>query len=221
MNKQELIEKYEGVFEKLYVFPVVTINEVLEDLKQLDEPKEKVTIPRPVANWISCVRGRNKTLHFALENAPEEVNLWFCEDEKNRQNIFANAWVNGYHIEKEKRYRVKIKTLNDYLNETELFKGKLLGVNAKIDEIELMQSTGLKDKNGKEIFEGDVIAIEVDDTETPINARVSQNSKIGVLMFHVFEDNEDVPMVELLEDNSVAFEIIGNVYENPELLEVE
>ena len=87
-------------------------------------------------------------------------------------------------------------------------------------ELILMQSTGLVDKNGKEIFEGDVIAIEVDDTETPINARISQNSKIGVLMFHVFEDNEDVPMVELLEDNSVAFEIIGNVYENPELLEV-
>lgn len=84
----------------------------------------------------------------------------------------------------------------------------------------LMQSTGLVDKNGKEIFEGDIIAIEVDDTETPINARVFQNSKIGVLMFHVFEDNEDVPMVELLEDNSVAFEIIGNIYENPELLEV-
>lgn len=89
------------------------------------------------------------------------------------------------------------------------------------DEIILMQSTGLHDKNGKEVFEGDVIAIEVDDTGTPINARVFQNSKIGVLMFHVFEDNEDVPMVELLEDNSVAFEIIGNIYENPELLEVE
>lgn len=88
-------------------------------------------------------------------------------------------------------------------------------------ELILMQSTGLHDKNGKEIFEGDVIAIEVDDTETPINARVFQNSKIGVLMFHVFEDNEDVPMVELLEDNSVAFEIIGNIYENPELFEVE
>lgn len=89
------------------------------------------------------------------------------------------------------------------------------------NDLNLMQSTGLKDKKGKEVFEGDVIAIEVDDTETPINARVFQNSKIGVLMFHVFEDNEDVPMVELLEDNSVAFEIIGNIYENPELLEVE
>ena len=87
------------------------------------------------------------------------------------------------------------------------------------ENIILMQSTGLFDKNGKEIFEGDIIAIEVDDTETPINARVFQNSKIGVLMFHVFEDNEDVPMVELLEDNSVAFEIIGNVYENKELLD--
>lgn len=90
----------------------------------------------------------------------------------------------------------------------------------KFENSILMQSTGLHDKNGKEIFEGDVIAIEVDDTGTPINARVFQNSKIGVLMFHVFEDNEDVPMVELLEDNSVAFEIIGNIYENPELLEV-
>ena len=103
---------------------------------------------------------------------------------------------------------------------TVLVKGQAFGSNVHLEEIELMQSTGLKDKSGKEIFEGDVIAIEVDDTGTPINARVFQNSKIGVLMFHVFEDNEDVPMVELLEDNSVAFEIIGNIYENPELLEV-
>lgn len=87
------------------------------------------------------------------------------------------------------------------------------------NDIHLMQSTNLHDKNGQEIFEGDIIDIEVDDTETPINARVFQNSKIGILMFHVFEDNEDVPMVELLEDNSVAFEIIGNIYDNKDLLD--
>lgn len=85
----------------------------------------------------------------------------------------------------------------------------------------LMQSTGLRDKNGKEIFEGDIIAIDVEDIEMPINAKVFQNSKIGILMFHDFEENEDVPMVELLEDDSVAFATIGNIYENPELLEVE
>lgn len=82
-----------------------------------------------------------------------------------------------------------------------------------------MQSTGLFDKEGTEVFEGDIIAIEVEEIETPINAKIFQNNKIGVLMFHVFEDNEDVPMVELLEDNSVAFAVIGNIYENPELLE--
>lgn len=117
MNKKELIDKYEYLNHDC--FRRVDTSEVLKDLKQLDEAKEKVTLPRPVANWISCVRGRNKTLHFALENAPEEVNLWFCEDEKNRQNIFADAWVNGYHIEKEKRYLVKAKGV--YLNSCLIF----------------------------------------------------------------------------------------------------
>ena len=116
MNKQELIKQVEdlkNVFGNKTKY--IEKNTVIELVSRLDEPKEKVTLPRPVANWISCVRGRNKTLHFALENAPEEVNLWFCEDEKNRQNIFADAWVNGYHIEKEKRYLVKIKSTGQCL----------------------------------------------------------------------------------------------------------
>lgn len=117
MNKKELIEKINAIpWDEGAVVDTLKINRagLIKLIEQFDEPKEKekITLPRPVANWISCVRGRNKTLHFALENAPEEVNLWFCEDEKNRQNIFADAWANGYHIEKEKRYIVKIKGLN-------------------------------------------------------------------------------------------------------------
>lgn len=88
------------------------------------------------------------------------------------------------------------------------------------NDLVLMQSTGLTDKNGKEIFEGDIIAINLEGIETPITAKVFQNRKIGILMFHAFEDNEDVPMVELLEGDSVEFAIIGNIWENPELLEV-
>ena len=119
MNKREIVTKYENT-----IYAIIATDEVLKDLKQLDEPKEKVTLPRPVANWISCVRGQNKTLHFALENAPEEVNLWFCEDEKNRQNIFADAWVNGYHIEKEKRYLVKIIGITNYNSYLNYYKGE-------------------------------------------------------------------------------------------------
>lgn len=119
MNKQELIEKIKKMDSYMFNFrPHINETQVLNYIRQLDEP-EKVTLPRPVANWISCVRGRNKTLHFALENAPEDVNLWFCENEKNRQNIFADAWVNGYHIERVKRYIVKVKGVEegyDHLN---------------------------------------------------------------------------------------------------------
>lgn len=119
MNKQELIEKIKKMDSYMFNFrPHINETQVLNYIRQLDEP-EKVTLPRPVANWISCVRGRNKTLHFALENAPEDVNLWFCENEKNRQNIFADAWVNGYHIERVKRYIVKVKGVeegHDHLN---------------------------------------------------------------------------------------------------------
>ena len=117
MNKKELIEKINSIpWDEGLVVDTLKINRarLIQLIEQFDEPKEKVALPRPVANWISCVRGRNKTLHFALENAPEEVNLWFCEDEKNRQNIFARAWLDGYTVEKEKRYRVKMK--NAYYN---------------------------------------------------------------------------------------------------------
>ena len=88
------------------------------------------------------------------------------------------------------------------------------------DAVVLMQSTSMLDKNWREIFEGDIIAINLEGIETPITAKVFQNKKIGILMFHAFEDNEDVQMVELLEGNSVEFAIIGNIWEDPELTEV-
>lgn len=130
MKKKELIEKINSIpWDEGLAVDTLKINRagLMQLIEQFDEPKEKVVLPRSVANWISCVRGQNKTLHFALENAPEEVNLWFCENEKNRQNIFADAWINGYHIEKEKRYYVKLKAVDQYLvrNEDENFLGFL------------------------------------------------------------------------------------------------
>ena len=87
MNNQELIEYCESLKGDLNKFiNGIDVNKIIAKIEQLDEPKEKVTLPRPVANWISCVKGRNKTLLFALENAPIEVNLWFCEDEKEYFN---------------------------------------------------------------------------------------------------------------------------------------
>lgn len=87
------------------------------------------------------------------------------------------------------------------------------------DEIELMQSTGLHDKNGKEIFEGDILGIET--YEGILNVNVFWDDKHALFMFESKIHNEKELLAELVEDNAYPFEIVGNIYENPELLEVE
>ena len=82
------------------------------------------------------------------------------------------------------------------------------------DEIELMQSTGLKDKNGKEIFEGDIV--DYKGREAVVKWHGSYASFI-----YRFVDGlqERVSEWEPLFLACYHFEIIGNIYENPELLE--
>lgn len=112
MKIAELIGKYEYLNHNF--FRRVDTSEVLRDLKQLDEP-EKVTIPSVVAQWIGYAKGWNKGLHYALSNASDEVLEWLCVDKLKRQGIFARAWLDGYEIEKEKRYWVKLKAVDQYL----------------------------------------------------------------------------------------------------------
>lgn len=88
------------------------------------------------------------------------------------------------------------------------------------EDVILMQSTGLHDKNGKEIFEGDIIkngeaVVDVKNHPT-LGFYTTPN---GVERF--FGDNTSIrDFNNDVEDFSDVTEIIGNVYENPELLEV-
>lgn len=84
-------------------------------------------------------------------------------------------------------------------------------------DAKLMQSTGLKDKNGKEIFEGDILACKTDDEV--INLNIFWDEEHALFMFESKKYNEQEPLAELVENNTYPFEIIGNIYENPELLE--
>ncbi len=88
-----------------------------------------------------------------------------------------------------------------------------------IDDEYLMQSTGLVDKNGKEIFEGDVVQFE-DCSEASdflyINTGIIEWCQGG---FHV-TNRDSVLMEDLLDGDSLDVTIIGNIYENPELLEI-
>ena len=86
------------------------------------------------------------------------------------------------------------------------------------NDLHLMQSTGLKDKNGQEIFEGDVLGVEVDNKL--LHVEVFWDNKHALYMFRCPKLNEEDLLAELVEDKDCEFSAIGNVYENPELLEV-
>jgi uncharacterized phage protein (TIGR01671 family) len=85
------------------------------------------------------------------------------------------------------------------------------------DEIVLMQSTKILDKNSQEIFEGDILAFETDDEVIKVN--VFWDEEHALFMFESKKYNEQELLAELVENNTYPFEIIGNIYENPELLE--
>ena len=104
MNVKELIEKYEYLNHNY--FRRVDTSEVLRDLKQLDEPP-KVTIPQFVADWIEECEEKEKTLLNSLLYTPEGVNSWVGNSDN--QETFARAWLDGYEVEKEPKYIVKMK----------------------------------------------------------------------------------------------------------------
>ena len=117
MNKRELIERMEGLKNLFGNKPeYVETDTVIELISELDEP-EKVTIPQSVADWIrKCKTFKSfaVSLSFALQPSVWEANglsdesiEWLANAEK--QEIFARAWLDGYEVEKEKRYWVKIR----------------------------------------------------------------------------------------------------------------
>ena len=112
MKKEELIEEIKGIkYHNASKKAWIDRELVLDLVKQLDEPK-KVTIPQFVAEWIeeSGLKGWDllASMCFVLNAKNKEVTKWFYLGEN--KNIFALAWINGYEIiEKEKRYRVRVK----------------------------------------------------------------------------------------------------------------
>lgn len=114
MNKQELIEKYQYRLYEVCTnygdyYTTIAYENILKDLERLDESKERVTIPWFIADWIVQAKEDRYNIAGAIHDAPKgEVDDWL---ELENVDIFADAWVNGYHIEKEKRYLVKMKNL--------------------------------------------------------------------------------------------------------------
>lgn len=80
----------------------------------------------------------------------------------------------------------------------------------------LMQCTGLKDKNGKLIFEGDICAF--DDRKNPKYDKYFCKDKGGRIIHYVEWDENGFKFNHCQFCETEYMEILGNIYENPELL---
>ena len=131
MKLNELIDKYEGKRNKNLSFELLQAYiDFIRDLEQLDEQKP-VKVPSFVADWISFVKtnGINfkNTYGFYEEITPSDdvyrvmyyifkesiadkgIRKWVADN----IDTFARAWLDGYEVEKEKLYLVKIKGVNE------------------------------------------------------------------------------------------------------------
>lgn len=126
MNKQELIDKLEGLkfdcpesaSSRNHCYNEA-INASISLAKQLDEPK-KVVVPKFVAEWIELCK-RNATLSECLNGSysitdkhSEIISVaedWITTDDN--EELLARAWLNGYEVEQEPSIH-ELKILPEY-----------------------------------------------------------------------------------------------------------
>jgi hypothetical protein len=132
------------------------------------------------------------------------------------REIKFRAWL------KKDKKMVNVETIDftdksiQYLEKNEFINAYLLR-RMIFDDIELMQYTGLKDKNGKEIYEGDIIKYKF-----PYDRRLNHTSPVKFLEIETSFGIKDrygneIPLYKITTNN--FFEVIGNIYENKNLLE--
>lgn len=118
--------------------------------------------------------------------------------------------------DKTRRHVFKVTSFDFVLERVEIWVSTIATV-LRFSEIELMQYTGLKDKNGVEIYEGDIVHHEA-----------GEYSYVGVVETDCYKsyisgidpvDAFDFDDVSDTRSGTADLEVIGNKFDNPELLE--
>lgn len=116
-------------------------------------------------------------------------------------------------IKTENCFADYIESIRFYINEIDLCWGGICESDCfDFKDVILMQSTGLKDKNGKEIFEGDIVKMSKDVYSEPTYYEVVRH-RGGAYRLESKQHGCELWL------RHTDCEVVGNIYENPELLE--
>ena len=120
-------------------------------------------------------------------------------NELGRMMSIKNIWFQDSRLEE---LELNDAVMNDY-------------ITAYPDEIELMQSTGLCTKEGTEVFEGDILHHQIQTEYTFIVKYDKDKGRwYGDGLSRTYR-------IDITKEFLQYYKVIGNIYENPELLEVE
>ncbi|WP_315375336.1 DUF1642 domain-containing protein [uncultured Streptococcus sp.] len=91
------------------------VGQQLKDADKIRQELNKPVVPQFVADWIeTCKENNIISLSGAFEYAKEEVGAWL--NDWSNQETFARAWLFGYTVEKEKRYYIRLKGVDENYN---------------------------------------------------------------------------------------------------------
>lgn len=90
------------------------------------------------------------------------------------------------------------------------------------NDVKLMQSTGLFDKNGKEIFEGDILKVANNDSSWFEVVKYDHDKAMFISKeVNLKYEVPETPLYDLFSPYLFKVEVIGNIWENRDLLGVE
>ena len=149
--------------------------------------------------------------------------IGFHRDENGKEKIFVNVeWVKGYWVYGVPASSYMITTVKavEYQKNAEF--AYVSFDYATIIPETVGQYTGLKDKNGKEIYEGDILK-----TDKFIGV-IEYNDIVAAFVVKINDSTDNYYHWSFLNEGDITrnsqlqyTEKIGNIYENPELLEVK